>query len=166
MSLRPHHCLRSQAATNWRPGWFLVLSLSEVRGDTPSPQIPSIFEPQSTPAQSIFRLSMNAEMLSRASVGSREQFERWVREQATEAQPLDALSARRHIFESTSGLDCHTVSGTVANGRFGPDLTHVKSRETPAAGAATSTHENSRGPIQDSDTIKPGSLMPAMKVNV
>jgi len=63
-------------------------------------------------------------------------------------------------------INCHTISGTVANGRFGPDLSHLMSRETLRAGAATNTHENLRAWIQDSDSIKPGSLLPAMKVNV
>src|SRR5215469_929425 len=38
-------------------------------------------------------------------------------------------------------INCHTISGTVANGRFGPDLTHLMSRETLRAGAATNTLE-------------------------
>jgi heme/copper-type cytochrome/quinol oxidase subunit 2 len=84
----------------------------------------------------------------------------------TEAQPLDAVSAGRRIFDSTSCINCHAISGTVAHGRFGPDLTHFMSRETLAAGAATNTHKNLRAWIQDSDSIKPRSLMPAMKVNV
>jgi heme/copper-type cytochrome/quinol oxidase subunit 2 len=84
----------------------------------------------------------------------------------TEAQPLDAVSAGRRIFESTSCINCHAKSGTVAPGRFGPDLTDLTSRETLRAGAATNTHENLRAWIQDSNSIKPGSLMPAMKVNV
>ena len=83
-----------------------------------------------------------------------------------EAQPLDAVSAGRHIFESTSCINCHTISGTVAHGRCGPDLSHLMSRETLRAGAATNTHENLRAWIQDSDSIKPGSLVPARKANV
>jgi cytochrome c oxidase subunit 2 len=54
------------------------------------------------------------------------------------------------------------VAGTVANGRFGPDLTHLMSRETIASGAAPNTPENLRRWIQDPGTIKPGSKMPAM----
>ena len=84
----------------------------------------------------------------------------------TEAQPPNAVSAGRHIFESTSCSNCHTISGTVAHRRFGPDLTQIMSRETRRAGAATNTHENLRAWIQDSDSIKPGSLLPAMKVTV
>jgi hypothetical protein len=39
------------------------------------------------------------------------------------------------------------------------------SRETLAAGAATNTLANLRAWIQGSDSIKPGSLLPAMRVN-
>ena len=56
-----------------------------------------------------------------------------------EAQPLDAVSAGRRIFESTSCINCHAISGTVANGRFGPDLTHLMSRE-PFERARPQTH--------------------------
>jgi len=54
------------------------------------------------------------------------------------------------------------VTGTVADGSFGPDLTHLMSRETIASGAAPNTPENLRLWIQNPDAIKPGSKMPAM----
>jgi cytochrome c oxidase subunit 2 len=57
------------------------------------------------------------------------------------------------------------VTGTVANGHFGPDLTHLMSRETIAAGAAENTRENLRQWILNPDAIKPGSLMPAMQLS-
>ena len=69
------------------------------------------------------------------------------------------------MFETTSCINCHAVSGTPANGRFGPDLTHLMSRETIASGAAESTTANLRLWIQNPDAIKPGSLMPAMKLS-
>lgn len=57
------------------------------------------------------------------------------------------------------------MTGTVANGRFGPDLTHLMSRDTIAAGAAANNPENLRLWIRNPDAIKPGSLMPAMQLN-
>jgi cytochrome c oxidase subunit 2 len=57
------------------------------------------------------------------------------------------------------------VAGTPANGRFGPDLTHLMSRDTIAAGAASNTAENLRLWILNPNAIKPGSLMPAMELN-
>ena len=69
------------------------------------------------------------------------------------------------MFETTACINCHTVRGTVANGRVGPDLTHVMSRVTLASGAAENTLENLRLWLKNPDAIKPGSLMPAMKLN-
>jgi len=62
-------------------------------------------------------------------------------------------------------VNCHTVAGTNANGRFVPDLTLLMSRATIAAGAAPNTDEKLRLWIQTPDAIKPGSLMPAMQLN-
>src|SRR6185295_6450256 len=73
--------------------------------------------------------------------------------------------AGRRIFETTACINCHTVRGTAANGRFGPDLTHLMSRATLASGAAENTSENLRVWLRDPDAIKPGSLMPAMKLS-
>ena len=56
------------------------------------------------------------------------------------------------------------IGGTIATGRFGPDLTHLMSRNTIAAGAAANTGEKLRLWIQNPDAIKPGSLMPAMQL--
>ena len=68
------------------------------------------------------------------------------------------------LFETTACINCHTVAGTVAHGRFGPDLTHLMSRETIAAGAAPNTPESLRLWIRKPEAIKPGSLMPAMEL--
>ena len=57
------------------------------------------------------------------------------------------------------------MSGTLANGRFGPDLAHSMSRDTIAAGAAPNTPENLRLWIRNPNTLKPGSLMPARQLN-
>lgn len=66
------------------------------------------------------------------------------------------------VFEQQACINCHTVAGTVANGRYGPDLTHLMSRETLAAGAIPNTADNLRAWIDDPNTFKPGTLMPAM----
>jgi cytochrome c oxidase subunit 2 len=66
------------------------------------------------------------------------------------------------VFEQQACINCHTVAGTVANGRYGPDLTHLMSRDTLAAGAMPNTPENLKKWIDDPNNFKPGSLMPAM----
>ena len=73
-------------------------------------------------------------------------------------------SRGRKVFETTACINCHAVAGTVADGRFGPNLTHLMSRETLAAGATSNTPENLRLWIQNPDAIKPGALMPAMNL--
>jgi cytochrome c oxidase subunit II len=109
--------------------------------------------------------TQHAKMLLRVYVDSPDQFKQWVLAQTQPARVGDAVNEGRRIFETTACINCHAISGTVADGRFGPDLTHLMSRETIASGAATNTHENLRLWIQNPDAIKPGSLMPAMKLN-
>jgi cytochrome c oxidase subunit 2 len=55
---------------------------------------------------------------------------------------------------------CHTVRGTRATGKVGPDLTHLMSRETLAAGMLENTIGNLSGWITNPQNIKPGSEMP------
>lgn len=71
----------------------------------------------------------------------------------------------QYVFEHQACISCHTVAGTVATGRYGPDLTHLMSRATIAAGAAKNTHEELLRWITDPNQIKPGSLMPAMHLS-
>jgi cytochrome c oxidase subunit II len=109
--------------------------------------------------------TQHAKMLLRVSVDSPEDFAEWVREQQQPAIADEGVAAGKRVFETTACINCHSISGTVANGRFGPDLTHLMSRKTIAAGAAGNTPENLRRWIEDPGAIKPGSLMPAMKLS-
>ena len=68
----------------------------------------------------------------------------------------------RRVFEQQACINCHNVAGTVADGRYGPDLTHLMSRDTIAAGAVPNTPENLLTWITDPSDFKPGTLMPAM----
>jgi cytochrome c oxidase subunit 2 len=109
--------------------------------------------------------TQHAKMLLRVYVDSQEQFDQWVDEEKKPAQSGDTANEGRRIFETTACINCHTIAGTVADGRFGPDLTHLMSRDTIASGAAPNTSGNLKTWIKDPDSIKPGSLMPAMKLN-
>jgi cytochrome c oxidase subunit 2 len=109
--------------------------------------------------------TQHAKMLLRVYVQSRDEFDRWIQEQRRPAFASDAASRGQRIFETTACINCHTVSGTVADGRFGPDLTHLMSRDTIAAGAAPNTPQNLRLWIRNPEAIKTGSLMPAMELN-
>ena len=109
--------------------------------------------------------TQHGKMLLRVSVDSPEDFDAWVKAQQQPAdQDREALTGRR-VFETTACINCHTVRGTVANGRFGPDLTHLMSRSTIASGAAENTPDNLRLWLRNPDAIKPSSLMPAMQLS-
>ncbi len=107
----------------------------------------------------------HAKMLLRVYVDSPEQFKQWVNAQKQPAHTSDAVADGRRIFEQTACVNCHTIAGTIANGRFGPDLTHLMSRQTIASGAALNTPENLKLWIHHPDSIKPSSLMPAMNLS-
>jgi cytochrome c oxidase subunit II len=109
--------------------------------------------------------TQHAKMLLRVSVDSPEDFDAWVRAQKQPAVQDEKEGAGRRVFETTACVNCHTVGNTNATGQFGPDLTHLMSRRTLAAGAADNTAENLRLWIQNPDALKPGSLMPAMKLS-
>jgi cytochrome c oxidase subunit 2 len=111
----------------------------------------------------------HAKMLLRVYVDTPDQFAAWVKaQQQPGAQPDGqnaVVAAGRHVFETEACVNCHTISGTAARGTFGPDLTHLASRETIAAGAAANTPDNLRSWIQNPNTFKPGALMPAMQLS-
>jgi cytochrome c oxidase subunit 2 len=109
--------------------------------------------------------TQHAKMLLRVYVQTRVEFDHWIQEQTQPAHMSGAASEGQHIFETTACINCHAVAGTVADGRFGPDLSHLMSRDTIAAGAAPNTAENLRRWIQNPDSIKPGSRMPAMELS-
>lgn len=107
----------------------------------------------------------HAKMLLRVYVQSPQDFAAWVKAQQRPAVQDPAAAQGRHVFETQACINCHTVEGTNATGRFGPDLTHLMSRETIGAGAAANTPENLRKWVQNPDTFKPGALMPPMHLS-
>ncbi|HEX2824836.1 MAG TPA: cytochrome c oxidase subunit II [Burkholderiales bacterium] len=84
-------------------------------------------------------------------------FERWLEK---ESRPAIADEEGARQFAMSGCAQCHTVRGTQAAGRDGPDLTHVASRATLAAGTLPMSRGALAGWIADSQGIKPGNLMP------
>jgi cytochrome c oxidase subunit 2 len=109
--------------------------------------------------------TQHAKMLLRVSVDSPEEFQTWAQAQKQPANQDDREIAGKRVFERTACVNCHAIGATNARGHFGPDLAHLMSRHTIAAGAAENTKENLRLWIQNPEAIKPGSLMPAMKLS-
>ena len=109
--------------------------------------------------------TQHAKMLLRVYVETREDFDRWVKEQKELAGNNPSVAAGRLVFEQTACINCHAVNGTVGNGRFGPDLTHLMSRATLGSGALINSPEGLRAWIKSPEQFKPGVLMPAMNLN-
>jgi len=106
--------------------------------------------------------TQHANMLLRVIVHPDGGFERWVADQQRVAVDDPAVRAGRDVFLSTACINCHTVRGTVATGRFGPDLTHLMSRATLGAGVAPLDQDNLRAWVTNPDHLKQGARMPAM----
>ena len=108
--------------------------------------------------------TQHGKMLLRVIVDTPEDFDQWVRAQQEPAAQDEKAIAGRHVFETTACVNCHAIKGSAPYGRFGPDLTHLMSRATIASGGAENTRANLRLWVQNPEAIKPGSLMPAMKL--
>ena len=107
----------------------------------------------------------HAKMLIRVYADTPQQFAAWVNNQQRAGAQDSRVAQGRQIFETEACMNCHTIYGTLAKGTFGPDLTHLASRATIAAGAAANTPANLRAWIENPDTFKPGALMPAMQLS-
>lgn len=95
-----------------------------------------------------------------------DQFEKWMAVQREGAPaPSDSLIAQgRTVFEGSPCVLCHTVRGTTAGGRMGPDLTHIATRQTLGAGAVDNTPGALAGWIANAQAFKPGSDMPQIQL--
>lgn len=94
---------------------------------------------------------------------SNEAFEAWCVRQRSAARPPDSESAKRGqgVFLGSTCVMCHTVRGTPASSRAGPDLTHFASRRTLAAASLPNERKTLAAWIRDPQQAKPGTRMPA-----
>ena len=90
------------------------------------------------------------------------EFAAWLaRQRDTALTPTDSLAKRgQEVFLASQCAMCHAISGTPAGSRIGPDLTHLASRRTIAAGTLPNTRGNLAGWIVNPQVIKPGVKMP------
>jgi cytochrome c oxidase subunit 2 len=109
--------------------------------------------------------TQHAKMLIRVYADDPAHFAAWIAQQQQPAVHDPAAAEGRAVFEQNACINCHRVAGTVANGRFGPDLTHVASRDTIGSGSIPNTPANLRSFVDDPAHFKPGALMPAMRLN-
>jgi cytochrome c oxidase subunit 2 len=108
----------------------------------------------------------HAEMALRVVADPPAKFAAWLRDQAADSVPpaSELAASGQQTFVLRCGT-CHTVRGTAANGTAGPDLSHLMSRTTLAAGMIANTPANLGGWIADPGGIKPGVLMPALPLS-
>lgn len=109
----------------------------------------------------------HARMAFLVKAESVEDFDVWQQGQRLPGAAPTSPTAREglRVLQAKACTACHTVRGTDATGTLGPDLTHVASRSTLAAGLL----ENSRGSLAawlaDPQTIKPGNNMPMVPLS-
>jgi cytochrome c oxidase subunit II len=66
----------------------------------------------------------------------------------------------RQLFSRSACVGCHTIGGTLAASPIGPNLTHVGSRTTIAAGLYPNDAEHLARWIKNAPAMKPGVIMP------
>jgi cytochrome c oxidase subunit 2 len=95
-----------------------------------------------------------------------DEFDRWFeRESQPVAEPPNPFLQRgRDLFLSHGCGGCHAVRGTPADGIIGPDLTHIGSRVSLAAGILPNNQGTLAGWIADTQTVKPNNLMPSFNI--
>ncbi len=91
------------------------------------------------------------------------EFGRWMAQHSTVAREpaSEAAATGQVVFQRLACAGCHTIAGTTATGKVGPDLTDVGGRRLLGAGIVENTPENMRKWIRDAPDLKPGVVMPA-----
>jgi cytochrome c oxidase subunit 2 len=78
-------------------------------------------------------------------------------------KPATAMArAGEQVFLTQQCASCHTLRGTGAQGRIGPDLTHLMTRTTLAALTIPNDRGHLAGWVLDPQHIKPGNDMPGL----
>lgn len=96
-----------------------------------------------------------------------DKFEAWLAAQRLTAPDPSTYQQNhgRQVFLTNSCVMCHTVQGTIARAKLGPDLTHIASRPMIAAGTAQNTRTNLSQWILDPGHFKPGVNMPQNNIS-
>ena len=102
---------------------------------------------------------------SELAIVADEHFDDWLAMQKRDAAPPAEVARGREVFLTARCTVCHTVRGVaVAEEPVAPDLTHVASRATLAAGALPNRTGDLAGWVVDAETIKPGAGMPVNNI--
>lgn len=101
----------------------------------------------------------HADMRFSVVVDSKADFDAWVALQKQKPAPSDTLTQGMAAFIQGTCIGCHTIDGTAAQGKTGPNLTHIASRKSIAAGTLENNPVNLRAWITNPQGIKPGTVM-------
>jgi len=122
---------------------------------------PGVYEGQCTEYCGV----QHSKMLLRVIAQSAAEFEKWRAHQAS----APAVSAEVAALGEKPFIDhcgnCHAVRGTQAHGTLGPDLSHLMQRRTIASGILPNDAATLRAWVSDPQVLKPGNLMPAVKLS-
>ncbi|TIT04192.1 cytochrome c oxidase subunit II [Mesorhizobium sp.] len=96
-----------------------------------------------------------------------ERYRQWASAQRKEGlEPREPETvAGKAAFMARQCAACHTIRGTEASGITGPDLTHIGSRHSIAAGLLENTRGSLAAWIADPQTLKPGNNMPIVPLS-
>ncbi len=108
--------------------------------------------------------TQHANMQLRVIAESPEDFKKWTLNQQTKANEASEAAQNKAVFLSLACVNCHMIQGTTSIGKFGPDLTHLMSRREIGGGVIDNNHKNLRAWVNDPQDIKPGCLMPSLKL--
>ncbi len=111
--------------------------------------------------------AQHAHMAFDVKIDTPAEFDRWLAAQARSASsPADPIAARGMAIVTTGTCAmCHAVRGTRAVGKPGPDLTHIGSRRSIAAGTLAMSRGALQGWIVQPQAVKPGTMMPPIPLS-
>jgi len=108
----------------------------------------------------------HAEMKFLVMVDTPEDYQTWVKSQQALPQDVlgDAATGKQIVLTGVCS-GCHTIRGTSAVGKIGPDLTHLASRKIFSGGVLENTPDNLKKWLTDPSAVKPGTIMPKLSLS-
>jgi cytochrome c oxidase subunit 2 len=110
----------------------------------------------------------HADMLITLVAHTPDDYASWAKSAVTEAGRIadPATKKGRETFLALACTGCHTVRGTTAAGKVGPDLTHLASQKSMVGGLLSPVNEATLTRwIKNPPAVKPGTLMPNLSLS-